>query len=318
MEHIRHISMKIRSEMSKIVVGRMETVDMMLVALFAGGHVLLEDVPGTGKTLMAKAFARTLGCSFSRIQCTPDLLPSDLVGTSVFRRNEERFDFLPGPLFNQIVLADEINRAVPRTQSALLECMAEGQITVDGATRHLPQPFMVIATQNPVESRGTFPLPEAQLDRFLLKISPGYPSPEDEASIFRLHRRLHRAEEEVKPVTATDEILEARMELEHIIISEDVERYILMLVWETRKHERIQLGASPRAVIALGRACQALAAISGRTCVIPDDVKKLAVPVLAHRLVMKEDSIFEESRPTEVLENILRQLPAPVEHTGEK
>lgn len=312
MAMIKQLAERITKEVHKVVVGGEETIDLLLTGLFAGGHVLLEDVPGVGKTVLAKSLAASMGCQFTRIQCTPDLLPTDVVGTTVFNQKTGEFYFREGPLFSQLVLADEINRAVPRTQSALLEAMAERQVTVDGTTHPLDTPFFVIATQNPVEAHGTFPLPEAQLDRFALKISLGYPSREQEREI--VHRsRDQRLSETISPVAQPKEILAAQKEVHQITMTDEVEQYLLDIVQATRTHKEIRLGGSPRATILLGTCAQALAGLRGRDYVIPDDIKYLAPMVLAHRLVPHASLHRKQKSTLDLIEDILAQTSVPVE-----
>lgn len=306
----------IRQEVSTVIVGHEEAIDRLLVGLFSGGHVLLEDVPGVGKTTLAKALAASLGCPFSRIQCTPDLLPTDVVGTTVYKQHSGDFQFRPGPLFSPLVLVDEINRAVPRTQSALLEAMAERQITVDGETRSLPTPFFLIATQNPIESHGTFPLPEAQLDRFLMKTGLGYPERERERSIYR-RARASTNPLTVKNVVKPEEIRQVQEQVYQVHVAEAVEDYMMDIIRATREHEAIQLGASPRALIALGLAAQAYAGIRGRAFVIPDDVKALAVDVLSHRMLLASSHRLKGVTPTVVIRDLIASIPVPVEDDTE-
>jgi len=282
------------------------------VAVLCEGHMLIEDVPGIGKTTMAKTLAGTLGCSYRRIQCTPDLLPSDITGIHFFNQKTCEFEFRPGPVMANIVLVDEINRATPRTQSSLLECMQESQVTVDGVTMPLPQPFMVIATQNPVELQGTFPLPEAQLDRFLLRLVLGYPDPADE-DVMLLRFEHNGPLEGLSPVTMATEILEVRRQVQEIYVESSVRRYILEITGTTRSNPLIALGCSPRASLALYRASQALALIRGRDFVIPDDVKHMAVPVLAHRLVLSTEAYLHNTSKENLIVDILSSLPVPTE-----
>lgn len=315
MSLVQQITDKIRHEVQKAVVGQQDTLDLLLVGLLSGGNILLEDVPGIGKTVLAKTLSASIGCKYSRIQCTPDLLPSDVVGNMIFNQKTEDFEFREGPLFSQLVLVDEINRAIPRTQSALLEAMAEGQITVDGKSRQLERPFFLIATQNPLESHGTFPLPEAQLDRFQMKLSLGYPDLENERKILRLARVPEPVKEVFSVVTPAD-IVMAQEELRSIYIHEEVENYMLDIVRMTREYEGVLLGVSPRALIALGSAAQALAAIRGRDYVIPDDVKYLAPKVFSHRLVLDSSLRMKQIKPETIIREILEQIPVPVEVVG--
>jgi MoxR-like ATPase len=313
-ERIHQTANRIRQQVAQVIVGKAEVVEMLLAALFSEGHILLEDVPGIGKTTLAKTLARTLGCSFSRIQFTPDLLPSDIVGVNMFNQRDSVFEYRAGPIMAQVVLADEINRAGPRTQSALLEAMEERQVTVDGVTRALPYPFLVLATQNPVELEGTFPLPEAQVDRFLMRLGLGYPERDEERQI--LHRfRTHHPLQTVEPVVSAAEIQAANQICRQVYVHPAVEDYLLDLVSASRQEPKIELGVSPRGTLALYRAGQALAAIRGRTYVIPDDLKQLAAPVLAHRLVLRPDARLHGRTPAEVITGLLEQTTVPVEET---
>ena len=283
---IANLAKKVKENIERVIVGKSDMIDLMLAAVIARGHVLLEDVPGTGKTVTARALAASLACSFSRVQFTPDLLPADVTGTRVYQMNKGEFEFIPGPVFTNILLADEINRATPRTQSALLECMEERQVTEGGVTRKLAEPFLVIATQNPVEIQGTFPLPEAQLDRFLMRLTPGYPDAEESVQI--LSRFLKDSPlEALESVCTREEIISAQQSLPECEVSRPVQEYIVALCEATRRHENAQLGVSPRGMLALMRACQAYALMQGRSFVTPDDVQKLAVPVLSHRVIAR-------------------------------
>lgn len=311
-QRIQEIAQAVRENVARVIVGKDDVVELLLVALFCEGHVLLEDVPGIGKTTLAKTLARSIGGSFQRIQFTPDLLPSDITGVSIFNQQTQSFEYRPGPVMAQIVLADEINRAGPRTQSALLEAMEERQVTVDGVTRPLPYPFLVLATQNPVELEGTFPLPEAQVDRFLMRIGLGYPQREEEREI--LHRfRANNPLVEIKPVVTTDEIQLANRICREVYVHPVLEDYLLDLVNASRSNDALALGVSPRGSLALYRTSQALAAIRGRHYVVPDDIKHLATPVLAHRLSPSVDARLHGRAITDVLATIIAQTTVPVE-----
>jgi len=298
------------TNVEKVVLGKTETVRMALAAVLGGGHVLIEDVPGVAKTILVRTLAVSSGCTFARIQCTPDLLPSDVSGVSIFNQQTRQFEFRAGPIFHQIVVADEINRATPRTQSAFLEAMAEGQVTVDGVTRALQQPFIVFATQNPVEHEGTFPLPEAQLDRFMMKISVGYPNVMDEARMIELTRLAHPIDA-VKPVCDAETIRQMQGSVREIFMHEKVREYMLRIISRTRDSVHLSLGASPRASMALFRAAQSYAAVMGRGYVIPDDIKMLAPPVLQHRLILNPESRLRRVTQDSVLRDILKEVPVP-------
>ena len=303
---------RVLKNMKSVMVAKPEVLELALVAVLCERHVLIEDVPGIGKTTLAKTLAHSLGCSFRRIQCTPDLLPSDITGIHFFNQKTSEFEFRPGPVIANIVLVDEINRATPRTQSSLLECMEERQVTVDGVTMPLPQPFMVIATQNPVELQGTFPLPEAQLDRFLLKLVLGYPNLEDE-DVMLLRFERSNPLEQLSAVTSASEIMDIRRQVQEIYVESSVRRYILEVVGKTRTNPSIALGGSPRASLSLYRASQALALIQGRDFVLPDDVKRLAVPVLGHRLILSTEAYLHNTSKEELIADILSTLPVPAE-----
>jgi len=311
MTQVRELATAVEQNIQQVMVGKRREIQYVLVALLAGGHVLVEDVPGVGKTTLVRALARSLGCQFRRIQFTPDLLPSDVTGVSVFNQGTGQFEFRPGPIFGQVVLADEVNRTSPKTQSALLESMEEGQVTVDGVTHPLPRPFLVLATQNPIEYEGTFPLPEAQLDRFLLRLQIGYPRPEEERLIVERSRQLPL--ERLQPVAQSEGVLQAQAEVAEVFVEPSVQDYIVRLVQRTRQHPDVYLGASPRGSIALSRSAQALALIRGRNYVAPDDVKELAPVTLAHRLILKPESRFYGGTPEKVLADVLSQVPVPVE-----
>ncbi len=309
---VGEIARAVRENVNRVIVGKEDVIDLLLVALFCEGHVLLEDVPGIGKTTLAKTLARSLGCTFQRIQFTPDLLPSDITGVSVFNQKTGEFEYRPGPIMAQIVLADEINRAGPRTQSALLEAMEERQVTVDGVTRPLPRPFLVLATQNPVELEGTFPLPEAQVDRFLLRVALGYPEREEERQI--LHRfQTDNPLDHIEPVVSAEQIQEAGRLCRQVYVHPALEDYLLDLVRASRTDPAITLGASPRGSLALHRTSQALAAIQGRDYVIPDDIKRLTIPVLAHRLILSPDARLRGRSAQEIIGELIERVPVPVE-----
>jgi MoxR-like ATPase len=302
----------LRENIARVIVGKDEAITLLLVAVLCEGHVLMEDVPGTGKTTLAKVLARSLDLSFQRIQFTPDLLPSDVTGISFFNQRTQQFEFRPGPVFANVLLADEINRATPRTQSALLEAMEEKQVTVDGETRALPRPFLVLSTENPIELEGTFPLPEAQLDRFLMRLSLGYPSVEEEKRIARRFQESNPLET-LAPVLSGPRLQDLAAACRRIYVSDAVEEYLVSIVQASRETADIALGASPRATLALLRGGQALAAISGRDYVLPDDVKQLAAPVLAHRLILAAQGRLHGKAATQVVAELLTRIPAPVE-----
>ncbi len=295
----------------RAIFGKHHEVSLALVALLCRGHILVEDVPGTGKTVLSKALARSLGCSFRRIQFTPDLLPSDVTGVSIYNQRTQGFEFRPGPVMSQIVLADEINRATPKTQSALLEAMDEQQVTVDGTTYPLPDPFLVLATQNPIEYEGTFPLPEAQLDRFFIRLQLGYPKEREEVAILDA-QRLHHPLDDLGQVLSADDLLDAQVRVRDIHLAESVKTYVVNVVTATRSHPDVYLGASPRGSLALARAAQAYAAINGRDYVTPDDVKALAGPALAHRLILQPQARLKDLAATTVIAEVLASVP--VEH----
>jgi len=298
----------VAANVEKVIFGKHHEVELALVALVCRGHILVEDVPGTGKTVLAKAIARSLGCSFRRIQFTPDLLPSDVTGVSIFNQRTSAFEFRPGPVMTQIVLADEINRATPKTQSALLESMEEHQVTVDGTTYQLPDPFLVMATQNPIEYEGTFPLPEAQLDRFFMRIQLGYPKEREEIAILDAQRIVHPLET-IEQVMSADELLQAQAQVREIHIADSVKAYVVDIVTATRSHPDVYLGASPRGSLALSRAAQAYAAMNGRDYVLPDDVKALAAPTLSHRLILQPQARLKDLAATTVVAEILASVP---------
>ena len=309
---ISEVASRLRENIQKVIVGKDDVINLTLVAVITEGHLLLEDVPGIGKTTLARALAVSLGCTFRRIQFTPDLLPSDVTGLSWFNQKEQAFEFRPGPIISQVVLADEINRATPRTQSALLEAMQERQITVDGVTRHLPRPFLVMATQNPIELEGTFPLPEAQIDRFLLRITIGYPEEDEENTILERFR-IKDPLPELEAVTTPEEVLQLQAERGEVKVVDPLREYIVRVARATREHSEIELGASPRATLALYQAAQAWAAINDRDYVLPDDVKRLAPHVLAHRLMISPQAQLRGRKIEELITDIVGGVPVPVE-----
>jgi MoxR-like ATPase len=311
-ESIIDITSKISGNIEKVIVGKKTVIELILVSVLCEGHVLIEDVPGIGKTMLARSVARSLKCVFHRLQCTPDLLPSDITGTYVFNQKMGTFEFRPGPVFAQVLLADEINRATPRTQSALLEAMEERQVTLEGETKPLPRPFLVLATQNPIELEGTFPLPEAQLDRFLMRLRIGYTTEAEDETI--LDRFIQRNPiEELDPVIKAEDVIQLQKICRQVLITPDIRRYVIKLVHATRNQPNIELGASPRAMIGLSRTAQALAAIRGRAFVIPDDVKYLAPYVLAHRIIPEASVSLKGRSGEDIVREVLESIPAPVE-----
>jgi len=307
---VQDVARRITDNVNQVIVGKSWEVQLATIALICRGHILIEDIPGVGKTMLAKSLARSVGCTFRRIQFTPDMLPSDVTGVSVFNQKTREFEFRPGPVMAQIVLTDEINRATPKTQSALLEAMEERQVTVDGVTYAMPEPFQVLATQNPIEYEGTFPLPEAQLDRFMMRISLGYPRKSEEITIMDAQRRVHPIETLEQVVTA-EELLAAQQEVKDIYIADPIKEYIVNLVDATRHHGDIYLGASPRGSLALYKTSQALAAIQGRDYVIPDDIKALAVVTLAHRLIISPSARLKNVESRHVIQELLETIAVP-------
>jgi MoxR-like ATPase len=310
MTDIQSFGTKLISNLEKVIVGKHQTVESIIVGLLCQGHVLIEDVPGVGKTVLDRSLAKSLGCSFCRLQFTPDMLPSDVTGVSIFDQSKRVFEFRPGPVFAQIVLVDEINRATPKTQAALLESMEEKQVTVDGITHNLPNPFMVLATQNPIEYEGTFPLPEAQLDRFLMRVRLGYPSQSDEIEILD-RQQLRHPIETLEAVVAVEELNSVMEEIKSVYVSKPVKRYLVDLVNHTRQSSDVYLGASPRGSLALFRTGQAVAALAGRDFVLPDDIKSMAVPVLAHRVIVGPAARLRELSAEKIVEEILEKIPVP-------
>ncbi len=309
---IAEVAKKLQENVQRVIVGKDEAIKLALVAVLCEGHVLIEDVPGIGKTTLAKALSTSLGCTFRRIQFTPDLLPTDVTGLNWFNQKEQAFQFRPGPIMSQVVLADEINRATPRTQSALLEAMQERQLTVDGVTRQLERPFLVLATQNPIELEGTFPLPEAQIDRFMLRIVLGYPNEDEENQILERFRHGDPLTE-LHAVTSPEELLELQKLRSEIRVEESVRGYIVRVGRETRAHAEIALGASPRATLALYQTAQAWAALQGRDYVLPDDVKQMSPHVLTHRLMISPQAQLRGRLPEELIADIVDSVPVPVE-----
>lgn len=317
MADINQTAKKIIANVEKAIVGKRQQLILSLVAWLCEGHILLEDVPGVAKTMLARALARSMGCTFKRIQCTPDLLPTDVTGTSVFNQKTTEFEFRPGPVFAHVLLADEINRTTPRTQAALLEAMGESRVTVDGTTHKLGPPFLVIATQNPVDHEGTFPLPEAQLDRFLMKFSLGYPTMEDELKMLEMLQHSHPIDA-LEPVVSSEELVACQKACREVYVDDKVRRYIMQIVHDTRSHEDISLGGSPRASIAMFRTSQAMASLRGRNFVLPDDVKRVAGPVLTHRMILKPESRLRKITPGSVVDEIVADIAVPsISETGQ-
>jgi MoxR-like ATPase len=307
-QNIRKLSIDIISNLEKVIIGKKRTIEQVVACFLSQGHLLIEDVPGTGKTMLARSLAKSIGCHFSRIQFTPDMLPSDITGVSIFNQNTKQFEFKPGPILSQIILADEINRATPKTQAALLEAMEEKQVTIDGVSHLLEKPFIVIGTQNPIEYEGTFPLPEAQLDRFLMKVSLGYPSMLEEIRILENQQFKHPIEE-IKEVASKGQIINAQKQIRAITISLPVKRYIIDLVRATREHQDVYLGASPRGSLGLFRVSQAFAAIRGRDYVIPDDIKEIAESVLSHRVIIQPAAKLQGQTSGSVIQDLISTVP---------
>jgi MoxR-like ATPase len=309
-EDIQQLAERLIANIEKVIIGKTEAVRLTVLGLLCQGHILIEDVPGTGKTMLARSLARSIGCTFRRIQFTPDMLPSDITGVSIFNQKSREFEYRPGPIMAQIVLTDEINRATPKTQSALLEAMEERQVTVDGVTYPTPDPFMVLATQNTIEYEGTFPLPEAQLDRFLIRIRLGYPGTSNEIDMMerqKLGHPIHALECEVE----VEDLLAAHSAVREVTITDEIKRYIVDLVEGTRNHDEVYLGASPRGSLALFRISQALAASLGREYVLPDDVKRMAVPTLAHRLILASTARIQQIDARDIIQELTRRIPVP-------
>lgn len=310
MKEIQNFAEKVTSNIEKVIIGKRNSVELAVISLLCQGHLLIEDVPGVGKTVLARSLARSLGCSFSRIQFTPDMLPSDVTGVSIYNQVSLQFEFRPGPVMAQVVLADEINRATPKTQAALLEAMEEHQVTVDGITHKLPRPFLVLATQNPIEYEGTFPLPEAQLDRFLMRIRLGYPSLDDEISILDRQQFQHPINS-LDQVVSNDELTAAQEEVKKVYAAKSVKTYMVELTRQTRQHPDVYLGASPRGSLALYHTAQARAAIHGRDYILPDDVKALLQPTLSHRVILGPAARLRDLSADQVLQEIIGKVPVP-------
>ena len=310
MLEVKILGTQLLDNLEKVIIGKRNALELMVIGLLCEGHILIEDVPGVGKTVMARTLAKSLGCSFSRLQFTPDMLPSDVTGVSIFNQQTRDFEFRTGPIFGQVILADEINRATPKTQAALLEAMDEHQVTVDGITHPLPRPFMVLATQNPIEYEGTFPLPEAQLDRFLLRIRLGYPSHDDEISVLE-QQQLRHPIETIEAVCSDQDVINSAEAVRTVFVSLPVKRYVVDLTTRTRQVNDVYLGASPRGSLGLMRAAQARAALHGRDYVLPDDVKALAFAVLSHRIIVNPSARLREVTPERIVQEVLTEVPVP-------
>jgi MoxR-like ATPase len=310
MRIVAEVTERIAQNVGQVIIGKRNEVRLAILGLLCRGHILIEDIPGVGKTMMARALAKAVGCSFSRIQFTPDMLPSDITGVSIYNQRSNEFEFRPGPIMAQIVLADEINRATPKAQAALLEAMEEKQVTVEGVTYQMQMPFMILATQNPIEYEGTFPLPEAQLDRFLIRIQMGYPAPTEEITILSSQQYQHPINN-LQQIISVDDLLAAQKAVTEVYVAEEVKQYIIDLVTSTRRHSDVYLGSSPRGSLSLFRAAQARAAMAGREYVIPDDVKALAEVTLAHRIIMGPSARIKDITSRNVVQELLQSVPVP-------
>lgn len=311
-KRVREITNEIIANVSKVIIGKQKQVKLILSAMYSKGHVLIEDIPGVGKTMLARAIAKSISGVFKRVQATPDLLPSDIIGVSIYNPETKKFEFRKGPIISNILLVDEINRATPKTQSALLEAMGETQISVEGVSINLPNPFIVLATQNPIEFEGTFPLPEAQMDRFMINISLGYPSQDEEVEVLTSQKQIHPIET-ISSVSTTQEIVEVQEEIKKVYIEESLKKYIVEIVSKTRGNPNLLLGASPRGSLAIFKMSQSLAAINGRDYVIPEDIKSVIIPCLRHRLILKPEAKLKGIKPEDILNSILETTEVPVE-----